>query len=128
LVRLEVTPTLTLELDYLPQGETMPTTGFVVPRGVMARLLTEIRNSDKECSVRMEDQRRILSDELRACSDRCIERIGPIEEQINELIGTRDQLTLTLEETQQNFEIWKIGSYSIGGAMLITIIYSLIAI
>ncbi len=124
LVRLEVTESLVLELDYMPQGETLPVTGFIVPRGVMSRLIAEIRSSSAACSARLRDQELILSEQLRLCSERCTERTGELIARHDQLQMLNEELRVDLAREQREFKWWRIGAYSLGGALLTTLVYA----
>ena len=121
--RLQVTPTLSIAVEFLEAGQRTPRPGYFLDRQNMRVLLAEAATAGEACDARIRDQQTLCATQLAEAAADCAAQLAPLTAEISQLQAREDDLVEVVQATERRLQTWKIASYTGGGVLLSTVLY-----
>ena len=120
---IPLSPTFKLRAPYLRAEQVAPTGGFLVPKGDIAHIKTELGTADSACDVRLTALQEAADGFLLETQQRQERRVADYVVRIDELQLERDYLDSQLKSEIRKGKTFRLMSYITAGVLVSAVGY-----
>ncbi len=116
--RLEITPTLSIDAQYMEPGQRVPYEGMLIRLEDVAHLKTEIMQADASCQLRLTSLETSLKNQIVEMQTNFEQRVVGYVERIDVLGNDVLREQQAHEQTRKEYRHFKWATYGVGAALV----------